>query len=104
MRWSGRRRRDETVAVLPEATGGGPVRKRLASGAMAVACIACVLTVDVLPAGAAQLYWADYANNRIQRSNVDGTAEQTVLGDLPGVTALAVDNLNGAMYWSETSG
>jgi hypothetical protein len=27
---------------------------------------------------------------------------QTVLGNLPGATALAIDNVNGRMYWSET--
>lgn len=69
--------------------------------------IACALFAVLGVCGharAAQVYWADYANDRIQRANVDGGGVQTVLGNLPGITALAVDDVHGTIYWSETVG
>jgi hypothetical protein len=79
------------------------MRQLTASAVVVVNC--CFHFVIIAPpAWGAQLYWTDFANNRIRRSNLDGSGLQTVLGSLPGATALAIDNTNGKMYWSETIG
>jgi hypothetical protein len=66
------------------------------------AFVVLVLSLGAFPAFGEQIYWTDFVNNRIQRSNLDGSNVQTVLNNLPGATALAIDNQASKMYWSET--
>ncbi len=51
-----------------------------------------------------KIYWVDQTNDKIQRSNLDGTNIEDVLTAADGVnspTEILVDAVGGKMYWSE---
>jgi hypothetical protein len=60
-------------------------------------------TADALAASYGKIYWSDNQAGSIQRANLDGTSIETVVADAGMPWGLAIDDLNGYVYWAEES-
>jgi hypothetical protein len=75
----------------------------LAAG-LAVLANSCMPFNPLTAAGMAgvKIYWA--SGNSIYRANLDGSSQELVYSEVPGanISAVAVDNINGKIYYSES--
>jgi len=46
-----------------------------------------------------KMYWTDTHSNTIQRSNLDGSSVETVVNGVTASLDMAIDQVNGKMYW-----
>ncbi len=52
-------------------------------------------------AGSVKVYWTDLLNDKIERSNLDGSERETVLSNLEHPHGIAIDPIENKVYWSE---
>jgi VCBS repeat-containing protein len=50
-----------------------------------------------------KIYWTDYFDDQIRRSNLDGSGAQTLVSGLGDPVAIAVDYAHGKLYWTDTA-
>ncbi|MCX6582099.1 MAG: fibronectin type III domain-containing protein [Candidatus Aminicenantes bacterium] len=50
-------------------------------------------------AAQSKIYWVDYATGKVQRSNTDGSSVQDLVTGLTDANGIAVDSINGKIYW-----
>ena len=50
-------------------------------------------------AAQSKIYWVDYATGKVQRSNTDGSSVQDLVIGLTDATGIAVDSINGKIYF-----
>ena len=83
--------------------------KRLVNGAghktlwlVLVAGLLLAVPADV--SAQPKIYWTDYSASVIRRANLDGSNVETVLtaaGGVSGPKGIAIDHVDGRMYWTE---
>ena len=61
------------------------------------------LGIDIDPVGG-KIYWADYDAYKIQRANLDGTNVEDLVSTSWGAWALALDTVDGKIYFSMSRG
>ncbi|MBZ0268105.1 DUF5050 domain-containing protein [bacterium] len=59
------------------------------------------VALGTMPAFDHKVYWSDLTNDRIRRSNLDGSAVETVLTGVPSPQGIALDPATNKMYWSD---
>ncbi|MDQ1350693.1 MAG: hypothetical protein QG657_995, partial [Acidobacteriota bacterium] len=52
-------------------------------------------------AAQSKIYWVDYSTGKVQRSNTDGSSVQDLVTGLSDPTGIAVDSINGKIYWGK---
>jgi low density lipoprotein receptor-related protein 5/6 len=50
---------------------------------------------------AGKMYWTEHITERIRRANLDGSAQETLVNDLPSPVGIALDLDAGKMYWTD---
>jgi hypothetical protein len=64
--------------------------------------VGTVTASDVEAESFTKMYWADLANAKIQRANLDGSGVEDVIASvLTGPVDIFVDNVGGKMYWGD---
>ncbi|MBU0475684.1 MAG: hypothetical protein KKF62_16160 [Bacteroidetes bacterium] len=51
--------------------------------------------------GQSKIYWVDSGTGKLQRANTNGTSIEDLVTSLSDLNAVAVDNVNGKVYWGK---
>ena len=71
---------------------------------MRSAWAALIFALLIAETAVGQLYWTDNLGGRIVTANRDGTGETTLISGLLNPSGIAIDAVNGKVYWTEWNG
>lgn len=88
---------------------GGEILRAPVAGCPDRSCVQAVVTPSpgtsagdlAIDSRRGKLYWVNPTDNRIQRSNLDGTNPETVLSGLTDPYGITLDEEQGRLYWTD---